>query len=327
MSRKIGLVCWCVVVLLASGAESRTISVGYHANLRGWFTAEQFALLDAGRAWAQREWSKCGNITWTGSSRPNVVIKPAYDATAWARAPINGTWIAVSIDEQYRYAWNSEEHWRSLFIHEYGHTLGMNDTRESGHAMTIWGVRSETPSAVECAWMARRYGAPTVPTTLALKGTAAADTLEYADGKLTLNGVIQSVPASIKTITFDGLGGSDTAYLRGGTADVTFTAGRGTATLRDRHTVTTTNVEVNLGYGSGGSGLAVLEDAAGADRLKIEDGFVFMEGEGYYNRAKLFAEVRARFSDAGTLNGMTILPRASVVVISIRGTQVTLWVE
>lgn len=133
-------------------------SVGYHANLRSWFTAEQFGKLDEGRRWAQTEWAKTSNITWTAATYPRVTIKPVWDSTAWARAQLNGRWIAISIDEKFRYAWTDIRMWRSLFIHEYGHIFGMKDTRTSGHVMTIYGQRAETPSASEIAWMIKKFG-------------------------------------------------------------------------------------------------------------------------------------------------------------------------
>ena len=58
------------------------ISVGYHKNLASWFSTKQFSALDNGRKWAQREWAKVCNITWTAAKYPRVTIKPVYDKTA-----------------------------------------------------------------------------------------------------------------------------------------------------------------------------------------------------------------------------------------------------
>lgn len=138
------------------------ISVGYHKNLASWFSTKQFSALDNGRKWAQREWAKVCNITWTAAKYPRVTIKPVYDKTAWARAPLYGSYIAISIDEKYRFAWENQEHWQSLFIHEYGHILGMKDTRTANNVLTIYNTRAKTPSPSEIAWVVKRYGKPKV---------------------------------------------------------------------------------------------------------------------------------------------------------------------
>jgi hypothetical protein len=284
-------------------------TVGYHANLRGWFTATQFAALEAGRRHAQERWSTAGNITWSGSASPRITIKPALDETAWARAPINGTWIAISVNEKFRYSWENEAMWRSLFLHEYGHSLGLPDTKEPGHAMTIFGVRAESPSPSEVAWMTRRYGAPKVPptpppqTTLAIKGTAGRpDVLDFeiVDNRPTvsLNSVPQSIPSTVSLITFDGISGDSVAFLRG--QDVIFTAtDRGATFQAAGYTVTTTNTRTHHAYATTGS--ATLRSNVQGARLKLDTEQSTLDGPAFYHRAKGFTTVKGVLAKPGTL--------------------------
>lgn len=226
-----------LVLLCVVPVEAKTISVGYHKNLRGWFTESQFAALDSGRQYAQREWAKYCNLTWTGAVYPNVTIKPASDPAAWGRAPLYGSWISVSIDAKFRYAWDDENTWKSLFIHEFGHILGMPDGGGSGNVMTITGSRPLTPSAAEIAWVQKRYGKPPTPpppppvTVFNVNGTPGADNLKVAVGIVKLGEAVLNVPAGTKTIVFDGKGGMDkvlvlldveaTVVTKGGKATIT----------------------------------------------------------------------------------------------------------
>lgn len=124
-----------------------------------------------------------------------------------------------------------------------------------------------------------------------------------ADGRtwtVTLNGVVQDIPAGTETVIFNGMGGFDTAFLRGSDGDDVFVSSPSGATLSGAgFAVTTENVEVNHGYGMGGNDTATLTDSAGNDNFKsqLEDDYATMYGGGYYMRAKFFENVTAVFSD------------------------------
>ncbi|NLS94597.1 MAG: hypothetical protein GXX96_20775 [Planctomycetaceae bacterium] len=137
---------------------------------------------------------------------------------------------------------------------------------------------------------------------LQIDGTDGDDEFSFNAGTwtVTLNGVVQNIPAGTESIVFNGMGGFDTAFLRGSDGDDVFVSSPSGATLSGAgFTVTTQDVEVNHGYGMGGNDTATLNDSAGNDKFKsqLEDDYAKMYGGGYYTRAKFFENVTAVFSD------------------------------
>jgi uncharacterized linocin/CFP29 family protein len=144
------------------------------------------------------------------------------------------------------------------------------------------------------------------PAVFEITGTGADDVFEFqasADGKIgsvILNGVVQTIPAGVTSIVFDGGGGYDTASLRGSSGDEVFIASPGSATLSGAgFSVTTRDTEVNHGYGMGGNDEATLYDTVGNDKFKAKpaEDYAKMYGGSYMNRAKFFSTVVGIFSE------------------------------
>jgi len=308
---------FCLFFLLGNNIEAKDFSVGYHLNLRSWFTSTQWTALDNGRKLAQREWAKVADITWSGAVYPDILIIPTLRTDVWAYVNrIGGDKLYISVASKFQYKWESEDHWRGLFMHEYGHCLGLADTYKDGHVMTIYGVRADTPSDWEIAWMQDRYGPPDspqpTPTTLELSGTAGNDSFYFdAVGPIVeVNSEQKTVDSSIIEIKFDGLGGVDTAFLRGGPEDDLFVCSPNGAHFESMGFTVTTIAEVNHAYGLDGEDAAFLEDSSGNDELKCdpENEFVKMYGNGYYSRAKFFESVTGLFTNGG-LDNITMFNR------------------
>ncbi|MDD4266796.1 MAG: Ig-like domain-containing protein [Thermoguttaceae bacterium] len=144
------------------------------------------------------------------------------------------------------------------------------------------------------------------PAVFEITGTGADDVFEFqasADGKIgsvVLNGVVQTIPAGVTSIVFDGGGGYDTASLRGSSGDEVFIASPGSATLSGAgFSVTTRATEVNHGYGMGGNDEATLYDTAGNDKFKAKpaENYAKMYNGSYMNRAKFFSTVVGIFDE------------------------------
>lgn len=144
------------------------------------------------------------------------------------------------------------------------------------------------------------------PAVFEITGTGADDVFEFqasADGRIgsvVLNGVVQTIPAGVTSIVFDGGGGYDTASLRGSSGDEVFIASPGSATLSGAgFSVTTRDTEVNHGYGMGGNDEATLYDTVGNDKFKAKpaEDYAKMYGGSYMNRAKFFSTVVGIFSE------------------------------
>ena len=110
-------------LLILSVAEARTISVGYQYGMERYYPGA-WSALDTGRREAFREWAKWANITWAGSSRPNLYIRPTGSSTVWGYYQNNSIYVTYSrkvwkTDAQ----WKDAKLWKSLFLHELGHYL------------------------------------------------------------------------------------------------------------------------------------------------------------------------------------------------------------
>lgn len=111
-----------LLLALVSVADAKTVSVGYQPGMEKNYIGA-WAALDQGRREAQQEWSKWTNIAWTGSSRPNLYIRPTGSSSVWGyyQAP-NAIYVTYSrkvwkTDAQ----WKDLKAWKSLFLHELGH--------------------------------------------------------------------------------------------------------------------------------------------------------------------------------------------------------------
>lgn len=112
----------CLLLLPVVG-DARTISVGYQMGMEKYYKGA-WSALDQGRKEAFREWAKWANITWTGSSRPNLYIRPTGSSTVWGYYQNNSIYVTYSrkvwkTDAQ----WKDAKIWKSLFLHELGHYL------------------------------------------------------------------------------------------------------------------------------------------------------------------------------------------------------------
>ena len=117
---------------------------------------------------------------------------------------------------------------------------------------------------------------------------------------VTVNGVTQEIPEGTTTIVFDGLGGDDTAFLRGSDGADVFASSPAGATLSGSgFAVTTQNVETTHAYGMGGNDTATLNDTSGSDKFKanLAKDYAKMWGNGHYTRAKFFETVSGVFSE------------------------------
>ena len=124
-----------------------------------------------------------------------------------------------------------------------------------------------------------------------------------ADGQtwtVMVNGTAQAIPEDTTVILFDGLGGQDTAFLRGSDGADLFASGPAGATLSGADfAVTVQNVEITHGYGMGGNDHATLQDSSGNDKFKAKlmEDYAKMMGGGHFTRAKFFETVSGVFSE------------------------------
>ena len=118
---------------------------------------------------------------------------------------------------------------------------------------------------------------------------------------VTVNGVGYALGSpELATVSFNGGGGDDVAVLRG-------TAGDETAVLRPDFAwlgnvdwdVQATDVEDATIYGQGGHDMVTLYDSPGNDHFVGAPVYAAMYGDGFYNRAWNFAEMKAEASAGG----------------------------
>ncbi len=136
-----------------------------------------------------------------------------------------------------------------------------------------------------------------------VSGTDADDVFTFAAGdmhRLSINGVEYQFDAdAVRSVTFDGGGGADSATLTG-------TAGAESAVLRagsaellgTQYNALATGVETITVLGGGGDDTVRLYDSAGDDLFVGAPQYAAMFGEGFSNQARGFNEVHA-FATAG----------------------------
>ena len=144
------------------------------------------------------------------------------------------------------------------------------------------------------------------PTVLTIDGTAGDDVFQFNAGSdgttwtVTLNGVEQTIPEGTESVVFNGMGGTDTAFLRGSDeADVFDSSSTGSTLSGTGFSVTTQEVEVTHAYGMGGVDVATMDDTTGNDSFKADlaGNYAKMYGGGLYTRAKFFENVTGSFSE------------------------------
>jgi len=140
--------------------------------------------------------------------------------------------------------------------------------------------------------------------TVTVAGTAAADVIRFSTGsthQLTINGVEYAFDsATVRTIAFDGRGGSDRATLHGteGSENVVLRAGSGELT-GGAFNVTATGVETLTVWAGGGSDKATFHDSAGNDTFVATPGYGGMFGTGISNQVIGVEEVVAYAYNGG----------------------------
>ena len=141
---------------------------------------------------------------------------------------------------------------------------------------------------------------------LTIEGTAGDDEFHFYAGNdgqtwtVTLNGVAQTIPEGTESVVFDGMGGTDTVFLRGSDGDDVFASGPDGSTLSGTgFSVTTQNVEITHAYGMDGNDVATMDDTDSNDRFKADlmSNYAKMYGGGVFTRAKFFENVTGSFSE------------------------------
>lgn len=158
----------CILLAIPSLSEAKTFSVGYQYGMERYYPGA-WSALDQGRRDAQKEWSKFANISWSGSSRPSIYIRPTSSSAVWGQVKGNSIYVTYSrkvwkTDAQ----WKDAKLWKSLFLHEYGHILVLptghcNNSVGGGKClMTIQGGRQDKLCPTCLKKLQAKYGKPTV---------------------------------------------------------------------------------------------------------------------------------------------------------------------
>jgi hypothetical protein len=157
-----------VLCLVPFTMQAKNISVGYQYGMERYYSGA-WSALDQGRRDAQKEWSKFANISWAGSSRPNVYIRPTSSSTVWGYYSKNSIYVTYSrkvwkTDAQ----WKDPKVWKSLFLHEYGHYFILpnghcdNPVGTGRCLMTIKSGRQPKLCSSCLKKLQAKYGKPTV---------------------------------------------------------------------------------------------------------------------------------------------------------------------
>lgn len=139
--------------------------------------------------------------------------------------------------------------------------------------------------------------------TVNVTGTDGADTFAFTAGpihQITINGVSYAFDShTVRTVSFDGLAGSDTATLNGTTSDETAVLRVGLARLNGPgYAVAAANVERVTIEGRGGADVATLLDSPGDDTFVASPTDAQLSGPGFSHRVVGFRSVHA-YADAG----------------------------
>jgi len=142
-----------------------------------------------------------------------------------------------------------------------------------GQQMTVWGTRGDD----EFAFDAQRH-------------------------QVTINGSVYTFdPTLITSISFDGVGGDDTAEIKGSAGDDNFTAAPNATTLTGSgYQLEVTNTAVINAIGAGGTDVAKLFDSAGDDLFVATSFYGALSGDGFYNQAEGFQGVHCYATAGGT---------------------------
>lgn len=137
-------------------------------------------------------------------------------------------------------------------------------------------------------------------------GTAGDDDFAFVNSdkyQITVNGVAYQFDSSaVRSITFDGRAGSDTAMLGGGSGNDRAVLRPGSAELSGPgYHVTTTGVETTTIESGGGDDRAEFYDSPSDDAFLATPAHAQLSGDGFLNRVKAFREVYA-FATAGGID-------------------------
>ncbi len=136
-------------------------------------------------------------------------------------------------------------------------------------------------------------------------GTAGDDSFLFstaATHRITVNGVLyQFDSAAVRSVTFDGLGGSDRAEIHGTDGDDVVVLRAGSAELDGPgYQVRTIRVEAALVHGQGGSDRASFYDSAGDDTFIASPLAGRMFGTGFDHRVQGFDQIEGFATGGGT---------------------------